>query len=51
MTEAAADAARHWPYVIAAYALVIAATAAVIYWAFSSMRKAEKLADDLRQDR
>lgn len=50
LSQAAEAAARHWPYVIAAYALVIAATGAVVYWAYSSMRKAEMLSDEMRRE-
>jgi len=39
-----------WPFVIAAYAVAIAATAALLLWAFMSMRRAETAADQLRRD-
>jgi hypothetical protein len=38
-----------WPFVIAAYAVAIAATAALILWAYASMRRAESAADKLRK--
>ena len=38
-----------WPFVIAAYAVAIVATAALILWSFASMRRAEAAADKLRQ--
>jgi hypothetical protein len=36
-----------WPFVIAAYAVTIAATAALLLWALASMRRAEAAADAL----
>lgn len=42
---------NHWPFIIAAYALTILGTLGVTFWAWSAMRRAEKLADDLRRDR
>ena len=36
-----------WPFVIAAYAVAIGATAALLLWAFASMRRAEAAADAL----
>ena len=36
-----------WPFVIAAYAFAIAATAALMLWSFASMRRAEAAADAL----
>lgn len=38
-----------WPFVIAAYAVDIVATAALILWAFASMRRAEAAADKLKR--
>ena len=38
-----------WPFVIAAYAVAIIATAILILWAASSMRRAEAAADALRR--
>jgi len=38
-----------WPFVIAAYGVVVALTAALLLWAFASMRRAEAAADALRR--
>jgi hypothetical protein len=38
-----------WPVVIAAYLVTIVATAALILWAYASMRRAEAAADKLRR--
>jgi hypothetical protein len=38
-----------WPFVIAAYGVAIAATAALLLWSFRSMRRAEAAADALRR--
>ncbi len=38
-----------WPFVIAAYAVAIAATAALILWSLASMRRAEARIEDLRR--
>jgi hypothetical protein len=38
-----------WPFVIAAYAAGIGLTAALIAWAFASMRRAEAAADALKR--
>ena len=38
-----------WPFVIAAYAVGVVATAALILWAFASMRRAEAAADKLKR--
>ena len=47
----AADGRRMnpWPFVIAAYAVAIALTAALLLWAFASMRRAEAAADALKR--
>ena len=37
------------PFVVAAYAVTIVATAALILWAYASMRRAESAADKLRR--
>lgn len=39
-----------WPFVIAAYAVAVAATAALLLWSFASMRRAEAAADALRRE-
>ncbi len=36
-----------WPFVIAAYAVAILLTAALVLWAYGSMRRAEAAADAL----
>ena len=36
-----------WPFVIAAYAVAILLTAALVLWAYRSMRRAEAAADAL----
>ena len=38
-----------WPYVVAAYALGIGATAAMIAWAWLSMRRAERRREKARE--
>ncbi len=38
-----------WPFVIAAYAVAIVATAGLILWSYASMRRAEATADKLRK--
>ena len=38
-----------WPFVIAAYGIAIALTAALLLWAYASMRRAEAAADSLRR--
>ena len=40
---------NHWTFVTAAYAVTILAVAALILWAFASMRRAEAAADRLRK--
>ena len=39
-----------WPFVIGAYSVAILLTAALIVWAFASMRRAEAAADALRSE-
>ena len=36
-----------WPFVIAAYGVAIALTAALLIWAYAAMRRAEAAADKL----
>ena len=36
-----------WPFVIAAYAIVIGGSALLTLWAWQSMRAAERFADDV----
>jgi hypothetical protein len=38
-----------WPFVIAAYVVAIALTAALLLWALASMRRAEAAADALKR--
>jgi hypothetical protein len=42
---------QQWDFVIAAYALTALLTAAVLWSSWSAMRKAERRADAMRQDR
>ncbi len=42
---------NQWSFVTAAYAVALVATAALLLWAWSSMRKAESAADDLKRQR
>ena len=37
-----------WPFVVAAYAVTISATAALLIWAYLGMRRAEAAADALK---
>jgi hypothetical protein len=38
-----------WPFVVAAYAIAIALTAALLLWAYASMRRAEAATDTLKR--
>jgi hypothetical protein len=38
-----------WPFVIAAYGIAIALTAALLLWAYASMRRAEAAAEALKR--
>jgi hypothetical protein len=38
---------NHWPFIIAAYALVLGASTALTVWAWFAMRAAEQRADSL----
>jgi hypothetical protein len=38
-----------WPFVIAAYGMAIALTAALLLWAYASMHRAEAAADALKR--
>ena len=38
-----------WPFVTAAYGITIGTTAALLLWAFLSMRRAEAKADSLKR--
>ncbi|OZA92725.1 heme exporter protein CcmD [Altererythrobacter sp. H2] len=39
----------HWPFVIAAYAVTIVATLAMIAWSWYAMRRAERLREETRR--
>ena len=41
---------NHWPFVIAAYAITLGATAALILSSWWAMRRAERLAEAARQE-
>ena len=41
---------NQWAFVIAAYAIAVFATAALLLWSFASMRRAEAAADALRRE-
>ena len=43
------EALDHWPFVIAAYAVAILATLALVGWSWLSMRKAEKRREEARR--
>jgi hypothetical protein len=38
-----------WPFVAAAYCTAVALTAALLLWAYASMRRAEAAADALKR--
>ncbi len=38
---------NHWPFIIAAYLIVIGGSLVLAVWAWTSMRAAEHLADEL----
>ena len=38
-----------WPFVVAAYAVAVALTIALLLWAFASMRRAEAATDSLKR--
>lgn len=41
---------NHWPFIVAAYAITIAATIALTLWSWAAMRRAEAQVDRLRQE-
>jgi hypothetical protein len=43
------EALDHWPFVIAAYALGIGATLALVGWSWLAMRRAERDRDEGRK--
>lgn len=38
---------NHWPFIIAAYAIVLGGSAGLTIWVWRSMRAAEKFADEV----
>jgi protein-S-isoprenylcysteine O-methyltransferase Ste14 len=42
---------NHWPFIIAAYALTIGGTLAILLWSWRTMRRAERSAEQLKRDR
>ena len=40
---------NHWAFIAAAYAVAVAATAALLVWSYVTMRRAEAAADALRR--
>jgi hypothetical protein len=42
---------NHWPFIIAAYGLTIAATLGVTIWSLVAMRRAEAEAESVRNTR
>ena len=40
----------HWPFVIAAYGIVLGGTAALLLWAWATMRAAEARAERARDE-
>ena len=40
---------NHWSFVIAAYAIAIGGTVALLAWAYVTMRRAEAAADELKR--
>ena len=41
----------HWPYILAAYAVAVAATAALVLASWAAMRRAEREAERLGRER
>ena len=41
----------HWPFIVAAYAVTLAGTAALVLWSWAAMRRAEAEADRLGRGR
>jgi len=42
---------NHWAFITAAYAVTLFGTLSVTAWSYAEMRRAEKRADALRDDR
>ncbi|MEO7410374.1 MAG: heme exporter protein CcmD [Sphingomicrobium sp.] len=38
---------NHWPFIIAAYGIVLGASVALTAWSWRSMRAAERFADEV----
>lgn len=38
---------NHWPFIVAAYAIVLGGSIALAAWAYISMRRAEAQADEI----
>ncbi len=38
---------NHWPFIIAAYSIVLGGSTVLTAWAWVSMRSAERLADEI----
>ena len=42
---------NHWPFIIGAYGVTVAATLALAWWSFAAMRRAERDAERVGRDR
>jgi heme exporter protein CcmD len=42
---------NQWPFIVAAYAVALLATAGLVLWSYAAMRRAERDAEALRGDR
>ena len=42
---------NHWTFVIAAYAVTLLASVALLAWAYAAMRRAEAAAEQLKRER
>lgn len=42
---------NHWPFILAAYVIVFAATATIVLLSLGAMRRAETSADAIREER
>ncbi len=40
---------NHWPFILSAYAVSVLLTSALILWAWTTMRRAERQAEQLKQ--
>ena len=41
----------HWPFILGAYAAALGGTVTLTLWSFAAMRRAEREADALRDER